>query len=173
MGKFDEEGNLRGPNYYFTKDWLTPTEEEKVILRKIRKRYQELMEENMKDLKRGDFVWSKRYGNGIVTGAADWISIMFEGQNDIMNSARADLFAKGDKVMYKDNKTGIFLGITHHQGMRCGILIILDVYDCIIFASDIKHKPIDKLEVILTLNGKEIDVKAISKETWDNLRRIE
>lgn len=134
----------------------------------------------MKDLKCGDFVWSKIYGNGLVysndTGGS-W-GILFEGRYELVFSARIELFAKGDEVEAvawtggKKIPKGTFFGITDNDCNNCKLIILCDkkYYEYVI---EIKHKPIDKLEVILTLNGKEIDAKDISKETWEHLRRIE
>ena len=132
----------------------------------------------MKDLKCGDFVWSKTYGNGIVySGGYNAYEILFEGQDAFIYSVRSDLFAKGDEVEVMDwdgdgTFEGTFLGITHYSIYNKNSLIIKKINGFCYYISDIKHKVTDKLEVILTMNGKEIDAKTISKETWDNLRRI-
>jgi hypothetical protein len=132
----------------------------------------------MKDLKRGDFVWSKIYGNGLIyTTEGLAYGILFEDHEYFIHSTRADLFAKGDEVEATEwirigkAPKGVFIG-TSDIGDDNNLIIETNnnIYK---FVTDIKHKSIDKLEVILTLNGKEIDVKAISKETWENLRRIE
>ena len=125
----------------------------------------------MKDLKCGDFVWSKDYGNGIVyIIEVGTYGIIFEGQDEFIYSVRSDLFARGDEVEEtKGCGKGTFLGITYDYDNNA--LIIETNNHHRIYVADIKHKVIDKLEVILTMNGKEIDAKIISKETWENLRR--
>ena len=175
---------LRGPNYQFTKEYLTPTEKQKELLKNIGKRYQELMEDNMKELKRGDFVWSKRYGNGLVYSAYNsGDDILFENRENIITLARSDLFAKGDEVEATEwwglkELVGTFIGVTDDPDRTGKLIIKTDSYIeednkfLLEYANNIKHKPIDKLEVILTMNGKEIDAKNISKETWDNLRSL-
>ena len=96
--------------------------------------------------------------------------ILFEGTEVTLFSVREDLFAKGDEVEGTDGSVkGTFIGITDAYE-NCP-LIIKSINNYRVSVSDIKRKPINKLEVILTLNGKEIDAKIISKETWENLRR--
>ena len=134
----------------------------------------------MKVLKRGDFVWSKGYGMGLVCDhdiTSDWAyGVLFENTPNPIYCIRKDLFAKGDEVMavgwtgYEKIPEGVFIGITNSASDNQ--LIIKNSSGYLTFVNRIKHKPIDKLEVILTMNGKEIDVKAISKETWDNLRSL-
>jgi len=127
----------------------------------------------MKDLKRGDFVWSCGKGIGIVLGnlGDPAYEVLFEGQKDIYHCTRRSLFTKGDEVEETGGcGKGTFLGITDDNENYP--LIINTIYHHRIYVTEIKHKIIDKLEVILTMNGKEIDAKAISKETWDNLRNI-
>ena len=41
---FDKEGNLHGPNYFFTKDCLTPTKEEAEAFKNLMDRFRKYKE---------------------------------------------------------------------------------------------------------------------------------
>ena len=136
----------------------------------------------MKDIKVGDFVWHGEYGKGICADA-DWYhsySIIFEGKDRLIYVSykeRKSLFKKGDLIVGErcDSKSiykGTFIGWTDSSDME-NKLIVKDERFSIIdsYCSTMKHQeePLE-ISVVLKVNGKEVDPKSLSKETWENLR---
>ena len=130
----------------------------------------------MKELKMGEFVWSKTDGCGLVyeIGTNNAYGVLFEGNISILWIYRESLFAKGDEVTIGEYPipietcTCIFRGITDGDNMNP---LVINIAGRNTYVSDIKHIPINTIKVRVEFNGKECDPSFLSEETWINLRR--
>ena len=133
----------------------------------------------MKEIKVGEFVWHEEYGKGMCISKNGCSCINFEGDSSsdfLSNIGRANLFKKGDLVVGREGNSeikGSFLGWSDYskQYNNPFLVILGEGSTHSYFVPSLKHQeePLE-ISVILKVNGKEVDPKSLSKETWENLR---
>ena len=131
----------------------------------------------MRELKTGDLVYSKEYGQGIVFDARSLVrkeyEVSFENRSRIKTVKRETLFAKGDVVISSFGYIKEYYGYSPFTRYKFVVSPDKDNIGSQAFETSIDHYIEHKIDITVKVNGEVVSLSDLSVETLLAIRNNE